>query len=495
MDNKCSICFNCKKYGPNAAIDGCGYDDFDENMDVKENPGQIRYPSLDPEFRICVGYDPIATKTYEDIQKENQSEINFIEKNKDNDEQMNNFVPHVDEIETPDRPKKPSKPITEEEYQAWKDSIIERMANRDQLYIQAYGMTQKEFEKQLRKPYNDQIDERPIESNEDMLKGNTEVSHFEQITTWKRALNAARRTIGKESLDKEPSKSWEAKMLLAEHSPIRLVEYDFGWRKIRQWVTTHLVRHHEGCEKFVHSQRGDRRELPCDRDHIYQGAKNDMDMTCNAQAMINISRKRLCSCASNETHKAWKQVIDELEKIDPVLRSKCVPECIYRGFCPEFMNSCGYYKTEQFKKDLAKYRSTKFGKDIKYYCVVLDEDKQQKIVVSNTGHIYEILSHQELYKEGILNENVNECTNSFKECKYEINKSINGDELCITHPIIPVSSLVVACFSEVPYYSNIRKIEGKIRSTYNKIEIIKHIDGNIYNNDIDNLITNCENII
>ena len=483
MDNKESVCFNCKKFNQKNVLDGCH---------LTSETGEPKFPSVDVNFKFCIHQDPIIQpKTYEDIQKENQSEINFIEKNKDNDEQMNNFVPHVDEIETPDRPKKPSKPITEEEYQAWKDSIIERMANRDQLYIQAYGMTQKEFEEQLSKPYNDQIDERPIESNEDMLKGNTEVSHFEQITTWKRALNAARRTIGKESLNKEPSKSWEAKMLLAEHSPIRLVEYDFGWRKIRQWVTAHLVRHHEGCEKFVHSQRGDRRELPCDRDHIYQGAKNDMDMTCNAQAMINISRKRLCSCASSETHKAWKQVMDELEKIDPVLRNKCVPECIYRGFCPEFMNSCGYYKTDQYKKDLARYRCTKFGSDIKYYCVVLDEDKQQKIIVSNTGHIYKGI---EEFNEGLINKDI---INSLelKECKYEINKSINGDELCITHPIIPVSSLVIACFSEVPYYENIRKVEGKIRSTYNKIEIIKHIDGNIYNNDIDNLVTNCENII
>ncbi len=44
-------------------------------------------------------------------------------------------------------------------------------------------------------------------------------------TTWKRALNAARETIGKEELDKEPTKKWWASILLAEHSPIRLVEY------------------------------------------------------------------------------------------------------------------------------------------------------------------------------------------------------------------------------------------------------------------------------
>ena len=55
-----------------------------------------------------------------------------------------------------------------------------------------------------------------------------------QETSWKRALNAARRTIGKEPLDKEPSKSWKAKILLAEHSPIKLVEYLISLKNLRQ---------------------------------------------------------------------------------------------------------------------------------------------------------------------------------------------------------------------------------------------------------------------
>ena len=184
------------------------------------------------------------------------------------------------------------------------------------------------------------------------------IKRLEQVTSWKRVLNAARRTIGKEPLPKEPSDSWKAKIILAEHSPIRLVEYDWTWEQIRQWVTAHLVRHHEGCEKFVHSQRADRRELPIERDKMPQGAVNDMDMTANVQALINISRKRLCNCASPETRKAWQQVKEEIRKIDPVLADKMVPECLYRGFCPEWMNSCGYSKTKKFEEDLAKYRST-----------------------------------------------------------------------------------------------------------------------------------------
>ena len=185
---------------------------------------------------------------------------------------------------------------------------------------------------------------------------------MERATLWKRALNAARRTIGKEPLNKEPSKSWRAKMLLAEHSPIRLVEFEWTWKDIMQWVTTHLVRHHEGCEKFVHTQRGDRRAIldeynVSSRNELPQGATNDMDMTANAQALINISRKRLCNCASKETREAWKQVQDAIREVDPVMADKMVPECIYRGFCPEFMNPCGYANTEKYQQDLKRYRS------------------------------------------------------------------------------------------------------------------------------------------
>lgn len=190
----------------------------------------------------------------------------------------------------------------------------------------------------------------------------SKVIKVEKVTLWKRALNAARRTIGKKPLDKEPSNSWKAKMLLAEHSPIRLVEYEWTWSNIMQWVTTHLVRHHEGCEKFVHSQRGDRRAIleeynVSSRNELPQGATNDMDMTANAQALINISRKRLCSCASKETREAWKQVQDAIREVDPVMADKMVPECIYRGFCPEFMNPCGYANTEKYQQDLKRYRS------------------------------------------------------------------------------------------------------------------------------------------
>jgi len=184
------------------------------------------------------------------------------------------------------------------------------------------------------------------------------VSRLGLVTSWKRVLNAARRTVGKKPLDKDPSDNFKAKILLAEHSPIRLLEFDWTWEDIKQWVTVHLVRHHEGCEKFVHTQRVDRNPLlkGLNRDELPQGLLNEMDMTANAQALINISRKRLCSCASPETREAWKAVIEKVKQVDPIVAEKCVPECVYRGFCPEFDRCCGYVNSKQYQEQLKIYR-------------------------------------------------------------------------------------------------------------------------------------------
>ena len=87
-----------------------------------------------------------------------------------------------------------------------------------------------------------------------------------QETFWKRALNAARRTVGKEPLDKEPSDKWKDSILFAEHSPIRLVEYRISFKGIKVWIINHFVRHWLGFIPFVHSQRDDRRKLDIPRD-------------------------------------------------------------------------------------------------------------------------------------------------------------------------------------------------------------------------------------
>ena len=154
---------------------------------------------------------------------------------------------------------------------------------------------------------------------------------------WQSVKNAAMNTIGVDE-GQYPSPKWKRELLIAEHSPIRLVELTVRITDVPYWVVMHFVRHKVGIEHFVSTQRSDRTGVQ--RDDLPQGALVDYTFRMNAQAMIAISRKRLCHQASKETREAWKMVLQAVREVEPELFSVCVPECVYRGFCPE-MRSCG----------------------------------------------------------------------------------------------------------------------------------------------------------
>lgn len=174
--------------------------------------------------------------------------------------------------------------------------------------------------------------------------------------TWNEVVNRARVTVNKEKLDNEPSDTFKRKILRAEHSPIRSLIFCFKITNLKSWIATHFVRHHVGVEKWVRTQRSDRTGI--DRDDLPQGAEVEMEIEANAQALINIARKRLCSQASVETREVMNAIKKEVEKKDPIVAEVMVKECIYRGYCPE-MWSCGYDKTEKFKEEVEKYRNIK----------------------------------------------------------------------------------------------------------------------------------------
>lgn len=173
--------------------------------------------------------------------------------------------------------------------------------------------------------------------------------------TYEQVANRARTTVSKDELGKEPSDNFKRKILMAEHSPIRSLIYCFKITNLKSWVATHYVRHHIGIEKWVSTQRTDRTGI--NRDEQPQGTEVTMEIEANAQAMINMARKRLCSQASPETREVMQEMKKEVAKKDKYLADILVKECIYRGFCPE-MKSCGYDKTEQFAKELKEYRDT-----------------------------------------------------------------------------------------------------------------------------------------
>lgn len=170
---------------------------------------------------------------------------------------------------------------------------------------------------------------------------------------WLDIKNAALNTIGKQS-NKEPTSEWKRRILLCEHSPIRKLKISWKWINLKYWVSVHIVRHKIGIEHFVTSQRNDRQNK-YDRDKTPQSALITHECEANAQAIINISRKRLCNQASKETREAWQKFLDSFKDDEPELYSVCVPECIYRnGLCPEF-KTCGWNKTLEFENKLKQY--------------------------------------------------------------------------------------------------------------------------------------------
>ena len=168
---------------------------------------------------------------------------------------------------------------------------------------------------------------------------------------WQAVKNAALNTIGKNN-GKYPSPEWKRKILLAEHSPIRLLEFTIRIEDIPSWVSVHLVRHKIGVEHFVKTQRTDRTGI--DRNNLPQSNPVTHTMRINAQALIAISRKRLCTQASKETREVWREVIDAIAQYEPEIASVCVPECVYRGFCPE-MQKCGYSASDTGREARIEY--------------------------------------------------------------------------------------------------------------------------------------------
>lgn len=172
--------------------------------------------------------------------------------------------------------------------------------------------------------------------------------------TWKEVYRACLNTIGKET-NSEPSSEWKRKILISEHSPIRKINIQAKWTSLWYWVSTHFVRHKYGIEHFVSTQRTDRTKE--NRNVLPQNSKVKHEFDANAQSIINISRKRLCHCASPETREAWVDFLHELKEYEPELVSVCVKECVYRGFCPEFY-TCGYTNVayDKFRNELDTYR-------------------------------------------------------------------------------------------------------------------------------------------
>ena len=129
--------------------------------------------------------------------------------------------------------------------------------------------------------------------------------------------------------------------------------FNIDFYDIPNYVSVHLVRHIH-AQPFVSTSRPDIDGNQIPREEQKKIDPVNMRLFLNAQEIINISRVRLCNRAEKETRKVWNEVIKELGKIEPELANACVPNCFYRGFCPEF-ESCGFADTETFRLAVNDY--------------------------------------------------------------------------------------------------------------------------------------------
>jgi hypothetical protein len=179
------------------------------------------------------------------------------------------------------------------------------------------------------------------------------ISHFECVSGWDALVMACQATSGK-MITPPISDSWKKRMLLSEHSPIRLLVFSWTWESLPYFSSVHFVRHKIGIEHFVKSQREDRTGVP--RNTIAQDAPVTHHCVANMQAIINISKVRLCATASKETRGAWQEVVDNITALDGVLGSVCVPMCVYSGFCRQF-KPCGK-SGNMIVREANQYRNT-----------------------------------------------------------------------------------------------------------------------------------------
>lgn len=218
----------------------------------------------------------------------------------------------------------------------------------------------------------------------------------ERITDPELFRRAAKATSGRDI-----KMTW-AKALATGHSIIRTAQYIVEMEDIPLFVASQLVRSHVGVQWYQRSKRTDRGgedfenevgltrsklrktqdairlaidnadydwldDAECLIDEIDDAIEDwpsrfdrytptNLTGIMNAEAIINMSHKRMCMTASKETREVWRDVIFKLKEIDPDLAKHCVPQCVYRGgICPE-LKKCGFNKSSIGSKEIDAYK-------------------------------------------------------------------------------------------------------------------------------------------
>ena len=141
------------------------------------------------------------------------------------------------------------------------------------------------------------------------------------------------------SVKNAPTLEWKRKSLNARHSHIRRLWFSFYFEDIPFWVSVHFCRHVH-AQPYVRSQRNDR-QSDYDRNKAPQDAPVNMILDVNAEELMTIMNKRLCSKASEETRRVAELMREEVLKRCPEFSGFLVPMCDYHGGVCREMVPCG----------------------------------------------------------------------------------------------------------------------------------------------------------
>lgn len=157
---------------------------------------------------------------------------------------------------------------------------------------------------------------------------NIELLKYPNDNDWKEVKRRALVTVGKNSVS-TPNDNWKERILEARHSPIRYLQFSFLLEDVPYWVSVHLVRHVH-AQPYVRSQRNDRQDL-YDRNSARQDQPVTMIWDMNAEELLTIANKRLCSLASNETREIVQMMCDKVSSVCPEFKKQFVPNCLRNG--------------------------------------------------------------------------------------------------------------------------------------------------------------------
>lgn len=186
------------------------------------------------------------------------------------------------------------------------------------------------------------------------------------------------------------------------HSPIRTQIFWVEMKDIPLFVASQLVRQHVGVQFFQRSKRIDRGgedfikecdemgrcigtlqnelcatdndktpfQLAMELDKVLgvvgswpnrfdRYAPTDLACIINAEALINMAHKRLCSKASKETRELVEILRSKIAEVDPALAQMMVRPCVANGLICREPKSCGFNNTELCFAAVGLYKSLK----------------------------------------------------------------------------------------------------------------------------------------